>query len=146
MTTRLSNPYSGLRFAHPDFQSENGESGLTVSTTGRLGLVSGRAAIRQSISLLLSTIPGERLRRPGYGCPLHELVFAPNDDTTHGIAMHYIEQAIRNWERRVEIVKIDAKRDDIHAQIMQATLHYRIKKTGEDDNLTFALDLYSSER
>ena len=51
-------------------------------------------AVRQALFLLLSTTPGERLMRPGYGSRLHRLVFAPNDDTTAGLAIHYVRQAI----------------------------------------------------
>ena len=143
--TQRAQVFGALRFVHPDFAPDS-DAGLTVSNTGQLGLVSGRTSIRQAINLLLTTTPGERVRRPGYGCPLHQLGFAPNDDTTHGIAMYYIEQAIKNWEPRVEIVKIDARRDETHAQVMQTTLHYRIKKTGDEDTLSFALDLYSTDR
>ena len=56
------------------------------SARGRLAMVEGNAAVRQAIQMLLSTAPGERVMRPGYGCDLQRLVFAPNDDTTAGLA------------------------------------------------------------
>ena len=67
-------------------------------------MVEDDASIRQSLLLLLSTSPGERVMRPDYGCSLRRLVFAPNDDTTAGLAIHYVRQAVERWEPRVEIL------------------------------------------
>ena len=42
---------------------------------GRIDMVEDDASIRQSILLLLSTSPGERVMRPDYGCLLRRVVF-----------------------------------------------------------------------
>ena len=49
--------------------------GISVTPAGGVAMVSDEAAVRQSIIMLLSTRPGERVMRPDYGCPLHRLVF-----------------------------------------------------------------------
>jgi uncharacterized protein len=85
--------------------------GLAVTATGALATVSGDESIRQAILLLLTTAPGERLMRPEYGSHLHRLVFAPNDDTTAGLAIHYVKRAIERWEPRVEVLDVDATAD-----------------------------------
>ena len=69
------------------------------------------ASVRQAILLLLSTRPGERVMRPTYGCDLHRLVFSPNDDTTAGLAIHYVRQALERWEPRIEVIRLDAGRE-----------------------------------
>ena len=51
-------------------------------------------AVRQSILMLLSTRPGERVMPPDYGCPIHRLVFSPNDATTAGLAIHYVRHSL----------------------------------------------------
>ncbi len=137
--------FAALRFTHPDFDMGSAEVGLTVSNLGQLSLIDGEQSIRQAIRILLSTIPGERLRRPGYGCELHRLVFSPNDETTHGLAMHYVKQAVTDWEPRVDILKVDASRDDTEHQVMRVTLHYRVRRTQEEESLVFALDLSSPD-
>lgn len=136
-----NNTYSALRFVHPDFDSRPGEGGLTVSTLGQISVVDGEQSIRQSIGLLLSTVPGERVRRPGYGCELYRLLFSPNDETTHGLAMHYIQSAVTNWEPRVDVVRVDAYSDETRQNIMHAKLQYRLKRTQELEELSFSLDL-----
>ena len=62
-----------------------GAGGLRLTPAGGVKMLEGDAAIRQSIVVLLSTMPGERVMRPEYGCPLHRLMFAPNDATTAGL-------------------------------------------------------------
>jgi len=85
-------------------------SGLRLSTTGGVATVQEEAAVRQAVLLLLSTVPGERVMRPDYGCELHRLVFAPNDDTTAGLAIHYVRRALVRWEPRIDILHLDANR------------------------------------
>ena len=79
-----------------------------LTATGSLSMVDGDAAVRQALLLLLATTPGERLMRPQYGCHLNRLLFAPNDHTTAGLAVHYVRQAVQRWEPRAEIVSLDA--------------------------------------
>ena len=61
--------------------------GLCLTAAGGAAMVAGDALIRQSLMLLLATVPGERVMRPDYGCPLDRLMFAPNDATTAGLAV-----------------------------------------------------------
>lgn len=78
---------------------ENSSKGLNISEMGTLQMVDGSNAIRQSILMILSTVPGERIMRPDYGCELYKLTFSPNDETTAGLAIHYIKKAITKWEK-----------------------------------------------
>src|SRR6476619_6728034 len=98
---------TGLHFVHPDFDAY-ASVGLIASGTGRLETVNGSELIRQSLLLLLSTYPGERVMRPDYGCELLTLAFARNDDTTAGLAIHYVRQAVERFEPRVRIIRVDA--------------------------------------
>ena len=117
------------------------KTGPLPSAAGGIQLVTGDAAIRQSIMLLLTTIPGERVMRPDYGCPLHRLIFWPNDATTAGLAIHYVRQAIRRFEPRVQITRLDAgaHRDD--PSVLLITLEYRVRETGTLDMIDASLTL-----
>ena len=98
----LPERYRGWRFNHPDFDTTAERSGLENGPTGGVEMVTDDAAVRQSLLLLLSTVPGERVMRPEYGCNLHKLIFAPNDDTTAGLAVHYVRQAVERWDRLLQ--------------------------------------------
>ena len=91
--------------------------------------------------LLLSTRPGERVMRPDYGCELHELMFAPNDDTAAGLAVHYVRQALTRWEPRVEILNLDANRAPDDSGTLQVLLEYRVLPTLTRDHLLLNLDV-----
>ncbi len=126
-------------FRHPDL--DPGISGLAVSATGSVATLGGDDAIRQAVLLLLSTVPGERVMRPHYGCPLDRLVFAPNDATTAGLAIHYVRQAVQRWEPRVEVMRVDAKRHETKSSQLEITLDYRIRSSGRRLRETFPVSL-----
>jgi Bacteriophage baseplate protein W len=125
--------YRALRFIDPD--------GLALTATGAVAMVDGDASVRQAILLLLSTVPGERLMRPDYGSHLHRLLFAPNDHTTAGLAIHYVRQALRRWEPRVDVVDLDAGADPDIATRLNITLRYQVRSSRAVDDLIFPFDL-----
>ena len=133
----MTNGSSMLRFNYP---GESAAPGIPVDPAGRLALVDGDEAVRQSLLMLLSTRPGERVMRPSYGCPLHRLIFQPLDATTAGLAIHYVERAVRRWEPRAAIISIDAEPDTTGDPRLLVTLHYRVFSTQHLN--TLELDLY----
>jgi phage baseplate assembly protein W len=104
-------------------------------------MVAGEDSVRQAILLLLSTMPGERVMRPDYGCSLHELIFLPNDDTTAGLAIHYVRRAVERWEPRVEILRVDAGRNPEQPELLDVVLEYRVRATQRVEELSFSLNL-----
>lgn len=115
--------------------------GLGLTSAGGLAMTDGDETVRQALFLLLSTTPGERVMRPGYGSRLHRLVFAPNDDTTAGLAIHYVRQAITRWEPRVEVIDVDAQADPDAPWRLLIRLDYRVKASLTPATLTFSVDL-----
>ncbi|MEV4510716.1 GPW/gp25 family protein [Dactylosporangium sp. NPDC049525] len=112
-----------------------------LTAAGSLSMVDGDAAVRQALLLLLATTPGERLMRPQYGCHLNRLLFAPNDHTTAGLAVHYVRQAVQRWEPRAEIVSLDAAADPDVATRLNIQLRYRVRATLTAAVLDIPLDL-----
>jgi hypothetical protein len=134
--------YRAWRFLHPDLDLVGvGPAGLRVSNVGGIAMVQEEAAVRQAILLLLSTVPGERVMRPDYGCELHRLVFAPNDDTTAGLAIHYVRRALERWEPRIDILHLDANRSAEEPFRLDISLEYRVRATQRTDRMRFGLDL-----
>jgi hypothetical protein len=132
----------GLRFAGAGLGTAvAGGSGLVVTTTGAVSTVTGDEAIRQAIIMLLGTRPGERLMRPQYGSHLHRLLFAPNDHTTAGLAIHYVRQAVQRWEPRVEIVDLDAGADPLVPTRLNIQLRYRVRASLAMEQVDYPFDL-----
>jgi phage baseplate assembly protein W len=163
----VSARYRGWRFVLPDLDVAGAPTGLQISQTGAVAMVEDDDAIRQALLLLVTTRPGERIMRPEYGCELHRLVFAPNDDTTAGLAIHYVRRAVERWEPRVEILGIDASRrrrnpapggpsgsegdDEQRARegtgpdedgLLDVVLDYRVRATRRTGRLVIPIALY----
>lgn len=134
----------GFRFEGLDLGGEAGvlsdRVGLTLTPAGHPTMITDGEAVRQAILLLLTTMPGERVMRPDYGCPLQRLMFAPNDATTAGLAMHYVRQALTRWEPRIEILRLDAG-PAVDEGRLTVILEYRLRSTGRRDALEMHLDL-----
>jgi phage baseplate assembly protein W len=133
--------FRAWRFLHPDLDVDEGPAGLSISPRVGIDMVTEEDSVRQAILLLLSTIPGERVMRPSYGSLLHRLVFAPNDDTTAGLAIHYVRQAIERWEPRVDILDVDAHPNDEMPSRLDVELTYRVRGARRIDQLAIPLDL-----
>ena len=116
-------------------------AGLSTTAKGRIELVHDGDTVRQALLMLISTRPGERVMRPEYGCYLFRLAFSPNDDTTAGLAIHYVRQAIELWESRIEVLRLDANRNIDHPSRLDIDLQYRLRNSARLDNLSVAIDL-----
>jgi len=133
--------YRTFRFLHPDLDAPEYQAGLVGSASGGLEMVDGDTSVRQAILLLLSTRPGERVMRPDYGCDLHRLTFSPNDDTTAGLAIHYVRRALARWEHRIEIVRLDAGPDETRTGTLNILLEYRVRETRRRVTIQFPVSL-----
>lgn len=133
--------YRAWRFLHPDFDAPETSAGLQIDHGGRVAMVEKDASIRQSILLLFSTAPGERVMRPEYGCDLEQLVFAGNDETTAGLAIHLVRRVLVRWEPRVEVTALDARWDEARPGHLEILLDYRVRATQRADQLVFPLNL-----
>jgi len=125
--------------------SESLKAGLSLSAGGGIEMVEEEDSVKQAIHLLLSTAPGERVMRQEYGCDLQRLVFSPNDDTTAGLAKHYVERALARWEPRIQVLRLDALRVEEDPGRLDIHLEYKVRATQQTGRLTFPLSL-SGER
>jgi phage baseplate assembly protein W len=127
--------YRAWRFTHPDFAAQL-EPGLGLTPQGGTDMVAGDESVRQAILLLLTTRPGERVMRPDYGCDLYQLAFWANDDTTAGLAIHFVQRALATWEPRIDVVRLDAQRDPEYPERLYVLLEYRTRASQRLDQLT----------
>lgn len=134
-------PNRGWRFAHPGIDASEREAGLGISLTGGVAMVGEPESVRQAVLLLLSTRRGERVMRPDYGCELQRLLFSPNDETTAGLAIHYVRQALEQWEPRIDILQLDAEASPEAPERLEIFLEYRVRITQRIEQLVFPLNL-----
>jgi hypothetical protein len=133
--------YRAWRFLHPDLDVSEEGAGLRIAPTGSIAMVDEHAAVRQAVLLLLTTIPGERVMRPEYGCELHRLAFSPCDDTTAGLAIYYVRRALERWEPRIQVLNVDANRSPEEAWRLDITVEYRVRATQRGDRILYPFAL-----
>jgi uncharacterized protein len=104
---------------------------------GRVATSEYEQNIRESITLVIGTKPGERQMLPEFGCRIHDMVFAPNTRATSTLVAHYVEDALARWEPRIEVTKVDAWPDPNGA--VKVMVHYRVKSTEELQELSLLL-------
>lgn len=131
------------RFSFRPIDDRRRAAGLVLSMRGGVELVADSDAVRQAILLLISTRPGERVMRPEYGCQLFRLAFAPNDDTTAGLAIHYVRIALDRWEPRIVVLKLDATRNPEHQSRLDIDLQYRWRGRAGSEQLKLTYDLFA---
>ena len=137
MTARVQ----GWRYLLPDVDAPASAAGLQYSPSGAVDMIRDDAAVRQALLLLVLTAPGERVMRPTYGCHLRRLLFSPNDDTTAGLAIHYVRSAIERWEPRIDILELDASRDPEEPTSLLIDLTYRVRATQHANQVVIAYSL-----
>jgi phage baseplate assembly protein W len=110
-----------------------------IDARGRFALARHERDIEQAILMILLTSKGQRLMRPEFGCQIHDLIFAPNDATTWGMAEYYIREALAMWEPRIDVpddgVSITSDPQDDARLLIE--ISYQIKATHDSRSLVF---------
>jgi uncharacterized protein len=93
--------------------------------------------IRQSLFILLSTTPGERVTHLKYGCDLHSMIFQPITETNMQIMRHIIEIAILYFEPRITIEEINFDAREQLEGTIYIELIYTIRKINVRSNIVY---------
>lgn len=123
----MANPIIGRGWNFPPVLDERGTVALT----------SDDDEIDQSIQIILSTAPGQRVMRPEFGCRIHELVFAPNSSATAGLASRYVREALGHWEPRIQVENVGVSPDPGNPGCLVISVEYRIVATHSNRSLVY---------
>lgn len=110
---------------------------LHLDDRNQLAMADGDTAVRQSIYLIVMTVPGERVLRPEFGCRIHELIFDPLSKETFILAKEHVEEAIRRWEPRIDIIDLVVEAGDIDRAEMIINIKYKHKNRPDPRSLVF---------
>lgn len=121
----------GVGWGFPVERVDDGAGGA------RFALARYEQSVRQSIIIILSTAKGERVMRPTFGCGLHELVFSVNDSATRGMAAFHVREALRDWEPRIDVQRVDASSGGEHDEQLLIDIDYLVRLTDGRFNLVY---------
>ncbi|MEM6724968.1 MAG: GPW/gp25 family protein [Bacteroidota bacterium] len=105
--------------------------------TTSIRMVEEEEDISQSILLLLSTRPGERIMQPDYGCELHNLVFDKINADLVGKIEDFIATSILYYEPRVTLENVEVDPSDELNGLLNINLQYLIRKTNVRTNIVY---------
>jgi phage baseplate assembly protein W len=110
---------------------------MGVDARGRIALAHYERDVEEAIHMILLTPKGQRVMRPDFGCRIHELIFAPNDATTAGLATYYVEDALGMWEPRIRVLEVNAQPDPTNSGRLLIDIRYEIKANHDRRSLVF---------
>ena len=110
---------------------------LRVDARGGIALGRGHGEIEGAIRMILGTAPGERLMRPTFGCRIWDLVFDPVDPTTLGLMRQAVEEALGQWEPRIQVDAIHPRPDPEDPSRVTISIEYTINATNDVRNLVY---------
>ena len=103
---------------------------------GHLGMAEHEEDIHQAIRIILDTEPGERVMRPDFGAGLRALLFEPINQHTTALIRHRVEQALIQWEPRIDSIGVGVRATPTAGRI-DIDLRYRVRTTNTFYNLVY---------
>jgi len=128
-----------------DFLGKGLRFPVSVNLNGGVSSSQLEENVRQSLFIILGTAPGERINRADFGCRIHDLMFAPNNDITAARAEVYCEEAIYKYEPRVAKVTCTAAANPDQPNRLDVRIEYVISGTNDKRNLVYPFYLQTEE-
>jgi len=128
-----------------DFLGKGLRFPVSVNLNGGVSSSQLEENVRQCIFIILGTAPGERLSRPQFGCQIHDLMFAPNNEMTAAKAEVFCEEAIYKFEPRVSKVNCKAFVNADESNRLDIRIEYAIAGKNDKRNLVFPFYLRIAE-
>jgi uncharacterized protein len=110
---------------------------VAINLTGGLSSSSLEENVRESIFIILGTAPGERVKRPQFGCRIHDLMFDPNNVITAARSEYYCEEALLKYEPRLEDVTVKAEPNAAEPNRLDIRITYKIIGQTHEKNLVY---------
>ncbi|WP_224245080.1 GPW/gp25 family protein [Hyalangium gracile] len=120
-----------------DFLGSGWSFPVGLDASGQVATSQEEAKIRQSLWLILSTAPGERVMRPDFGCGIHALVFENIGAGTMGRVASEVTQALTLWEPRIDLLGVDVQPDEEEPGRLLITITYAVRSTNSRFNFVY---------
>lgn len=123
-----NNSFLGVGWAFPPEFNKGARDVKTVSES---------RDIQESLNILLSTFPGERVMQPTYGCELRTMVFETINESTITALKDIIERAILFFEPRITLDEIHLETDAMEHGLLTILLEYTVRETNTRSNMVY---------
>lgn len=104
--------------------------------TGTVEMVSDEEDIVQSLEIILSTRPGERIMQPDFGCELSQFLFEEMSQGTITGIRGTISDALLYHEPRIDVEEINIDESEQEGLLLIG-ITYRVRTTNSRFNLVY---------
>lgn len=112
-----------------------------VGSNGQLVWSEGDPNVRESIQIILTTEPGERLRLPEFGAGLGQFLFEPNTTSTRQLIKDRIAKTLGAWEPRAQVETIQVDEDEINPYAALIVITYQLVATQTRERLSLTVQV-----
>lgn len=127
MGSRTERQFLGVGFKFP----------LQVTSRGTIAMSRYEQKIEESIHMILSTAPGERVMLPEFGCGIHDQVFAPNDSVSVALIVDQVRRALVMHEPRIDVLTVRATTTPEEPNVLLIRVDYRVRSNNTLGNLVY---------
>jgi phage baseplate assembly protein W len=104
-------------------------------------MAEGAEDVDQSLRILFSTEPGERIMRENYGCALYDVMFENiNSNLTAQIEMRIVDSMLR-YEPRANLTTIRVYQSSTMASQLQVEVSYCLRGSAIEQKMSGRLDV-----
>ena len=104
---------------------------------GQIAMAQYEEDVRQAVLIVLTTNPGERMMRPGFGAGLNDFLFEPISYTTISTISQRVEDALIDWEPRIDVISVNVTQDANDVATLNIAIVYRVRATNNVGNLVY---------
>ncbi|HMD70400.1 MAG TPA: GPW/gp25 family protein [Bryobacteraceae bacterium] len=115
-----------------------------AAASGGVAMAAYEEDVRQAVGIILGTSPGERVMRPDFGAGLRDLAFSPINTTTMALAQYRVQQALVEWEPRIDNVTVQVTAEPQFGKL-RIDINYRLRATNTFYNLVYPFYLYEGK-
>jgi hypothetical protein len=123
-----SKDFLGKGWAFPPTFQRGGAGAVTVKE---------EEDIKQSLEIILSTEPGERVMRPDFGCNMQAMVFEPINTSLITYMRDKIERALLYHEPRIDLKRVAINTASVLEGIVLIEVDYVVRTTNSRQNYVY---------
>lgn len=111
----------------------------------RIHMTQDEELVKESIGIILSTEPGERLMHPDFGAGLSRLAFSQNNTVTATLIADRVEESLKKWEPRIKVLLVDVNPDPEEKNRLNIVIDYLIRRSNSKKNMVYPFYLQGAE-
>ena len=105
-----------------------------LGADGRIAEAAYEEDVREAITIVLGTHPGERVMRPDFGAGLNQFVFEQVNPGTLARVEARVRDSLITWEPRIDLDQVQVTAD---GPALLIELTYRVRATNSLQNLVY---------